>query len=114
MFILCMRVTVLFVVKFVIHCIYGATCPLPSSNSESSDCEQESQPGPSIKRKINCNYKSKFSKEWTKTWPFIMVVPGPSSWWYLALHYGGTWPFIMVVPGLFMYSDSVLSIIGSA
>ena len=49
---------------------------MSSSNSESSDCEQESQPGPSIKRKIKCNQKSKFSKEWTKTWPFIMAVPG--------------------------------------
>ena len=45
------------------------------AHRESSDCEQESQPGPSIKRKIKCNYKSKFSKEWTKTWPFIMAVP---------------------------------------
>ena len=53
---------------------------LSPSNSEPSDSDSvlESQPGPSkhSAKKRKMKYKSKFSKEWTKTWPFIVALPG--------------------------------------
>ena len=56
---------------------------MAESNDELADRDIDSESvGPSAKKKTKFSgsflYKTKFSEEWKKTWPFVSAVPGSS------------------------------------